>query len=252
MNTEKLEKLPDSVLTDITDKPSETPATSETPGITAVSQDELNKAKTEVKADLPTGQPGMPIEGDKAVKPAENPFGYVPGPTTGMSVVSFLPSPLAIHLLDTLVPFLIVLLIEQFGYRIGVKSLQLTATEKKLLEQPTHEMLDSLKINFKNPIYNFLFALCAVYAAKTIELIPEIKKIDAAKKEESDLTPGDKAIKEAEEKLNKQEQKKAEEKKFIDSLRKANAGVAIKMIMDKRKLGRQDATDFYHKKISQK
>jgi hypothetical protein len=172
----------------------------------------LNDAFTDSAPGANSGDFTTPLPGA-----AINPPGTKLGAVMGGKMVT--------DIFDVLFPALAVWGISSLGYAgLTKQKLQLTAKEKEVVNPAVQAYLDSININFNNPLYNLLFVLCAVYGAKAIEIIPELKKV----------APGKKVV-------------KGEEVKQSHEMTKEEH---IQSIMKKRRKGRQDAEEFYFKNVA--
>lgn len=248
MNHEKLDKLPDSMLTEVkgntevssntensvNSKPSKAPNTSP---IQEVSQNEIfstgagantinttvNPAKSDIPTNTPTSTTSRPV-----------------------NVGNLVGGKFAVDLLDTLFPALVVYLVNMIGYELDKKGLQMTAKEKEIVIPAMQDYLNSIKVDFNNPLYNLLFAVGAVYGAKVIEILPNIEKKKSAKVTPENVT--EKAA-DIEKRIQEQSKRKQDEERFIKSISNQPKEIAIKMIMERRRKSKQDATEWYNKNV---
>lgn len=89
----------------------------------------------------------------------------------------------ATELLNVLFPSLIVFAVSNIGYHIDKRMIELTPDEKKIVAPAFQDYLNTININFNNPLYNLLFVLGGIYAAKAIDVIPNLQKKKPAVKQ---------------------------------------------------------------------
>lgn len=148
----------------------------------------------------------------------------------------------ATNLLDTLFPALLVLIAGYVGYKLEKKKLQLTDKEKELIYPAMQEYLDSINLNFNNPLYNLLFIVGGVYAAKFIDILPELEKKPKNKEEKKVAI-----VKNIEEKIIQKEEKKKTKEETDNDFLSMPYEIALEAIEGKRKKGKQDAINYYNK-----
>jgi hypothetical protein len=247
MNFEKLDKLPDSALNDITAKQ---PA-QHSPGVpfspvSEVGTDELNNAAEHTQTHIlddntatSEGAPGAPGFGSPTSAPIK--LGGVMG---GRFVTD---------IMDALTPAIMVYVAGFAGYNVSKKELQLSEKEKALIAPAMQDYLNSINVNFNNPLYNLLFVVGGVYGAKLIEVMPKAEKIPKNKKSIAPVVP-----------LTKQQEIKSEvaqvaEKMKVKQSREENTRImlkeisglhwkaAVSYIQSKRRKGLIDAQNWYNK-----
>ena len=233
---EQLDTLPDSVLTDLTGE-------RDTPGAAA----EPGQSDTDI-FDTGKGAENSHINNTVDIPGAVNEPGFsaaIPK-TRPISAGAFVSGEFATNLMDTIVPSLILLLALQFGYLFEKKSLQLTSKEKELIAPAMQEYLDSLNVNFNNPLYNLLFVVGAVYATKVIDILPSIKKKQSVPKKEQDVS--DKEV--IEKKVQDEQQRAKKRQDEIKLLKTMSRPVAIKWLTENRKYSKATANEWYQKNIA--
>lgn len=88
----------------------------------------------------------------------------------------------AVTLVDMLLPGLLVILFNWIGYKILKKEFQLSKDEKEELAPAIQECLDSIHINFDNPVVNLSIMLGIVYGSKIIDKVPTMEKKESTGK----------------------------------------------------------------------
>lgn len=175
MNLDKAEKLPVSVLTDITTDTDNvihhTPDENVGGNITPVIN--LEDTKSHIKEGMNNpfySSPNQPNDPNKPNNPA------LPI-TTPIKLGDTIGGKRAVDLFDAIFPSLIVLgALYGLNMKINKKGLQLDADEKKLLAPFFQDYLNSLNINMNNPLNNLLLAAGLIYGAKIIDLAPTVEK----------------------------------------------------------------------------
>jgi len=107
----------------------------------------------------------QPIQGGQTVPN----YGNVEG-SANFAPVDFISPALAVSTLDTVLPMAVALLVGMVGYEINAKSLKMNASERKLMEEPTKEVLATLNIKM-SPWEKFFVCLASIYGAKALEII---------------------------------------------------------------------------------
>jgi hypothetical protein len=163
-----------------------------------------------------------------------------PAPNQGTALGKVVGGKMATDLLDLLLPSITVWAVSMIGYNVSKGSLQLTAKEKDVLHPAMQNYLDSININFNNPLYNLLFVFGGIYAAKVIDILPEVQKKEVSK------VVGKKVIK-----LKPPEEKTDEEiVKEIANSRKKGLDDAIKYFTENKDLIKEKGFDIASKEIS--
>jgi len=194
--------------------------------------------KTGAQSDI-----SAPSIGAEAPKQPGNgsPGASGPGPagaTKGTTLGKVLPGSLAVNLMDILLPGIIALIADKIGYKVDKKAFQLTPKEKEVMNPAMSEYLESINVNFDNPLYNFLFVLAVVYGSKVIDVLPQIKAKEPEKP----------TVEKVNERLTRKDQVEQARMVFIKELRDLNnRDAAIQVIIDKKKLSRKAAADWYKK-----
>ena len=96
-------------------------------------------------------------------------------PQTTINIGQAVKAEFAINLIDTATPPLLKILLGYLGYT-GVKTtaLKMSASEKKFLEQPTQDYLNTIDIKM-TPLQGFFTAIASVYATKVVAIVTEGK-----------------------------------------------------------------------------
>jgi hypothetical protein len=174
MTIEKAEKLPSVLFKDITDNPDAETESSATAS-------ESNKSVLDVGVKAENTHIFEPTETPSARNFAEGPNGsFAPGQMyvnkSGVKVGGAISGKMATDILNILLPTLAALVIDQLGYHFDKRLIELTADEKKVIAPAMQDYLDSINVDFNNPLYNLLFVVGAIYAAKIIEVAPQLQK----------------------------------------------------------------------------
>ena len=176
----KFEKLPTSVLTEVTpDQGSANPENNLLSDADIMSTNEHTKTSL-----LPTGTEGP---NDPTQAPGSAPL---PISQPGMKLGATVSGKFIVDMTDIILPALLVWLVSMLGYGIEKKALQLSAKEKETLNPLFQAYLDSINVNFNNPLNNLLFGLAMVYGAKAVEVFPTLTKIEKGKKQPEKTTIG--------------------------------------------------------------
>jgi hypothetical protein len=159
----KFEKIPASALTEITPNPGEN----------LLSDKEIFETGEHAQSSfIPNTSEGPNPPNDL---PAPN---VAPGTKLGNTVSGKFITDMA----DLIIPSLAVFLIGAIGYGIDKKTLGLSAKEKETLTPLVQAYLDSINVNFNNPLNNLLFGLAMVYGSKIVDVIPTAEKLQKAGK----------------------------------------------------------------------
>lgn len=102
--------------------------------------------------------------------------------------VDFVSPALAVNIIDTVFPMVAVIAVGFAGYEVSPKSLKMTASERKLMEEPTQELLATMNVKM-SPLEKFFVCLTSIYSAKALEIVSngEYKKKTSKKKTENML-----------------------------------------------------------------
>lgn len=221
----------------------------EASGITEVSPSEVFNTGNEAAESATHVSPGSSAEPfTGAGKPPGGGAGYTIPTRKGTTLGKVLPGETAVGLMDTLLPSLIVLLIDQLGYKAEKKGFQLTKDEKQVVAPALTEYLNSINIDFDNPLYNLLFVLAVVYGSKVIDVVPNLKKKEGKQ-------PADEVVKaqpkQIAERLNAKQEKERARMVFIKELRDMNnRALAVQAIIDRKKLSKAGAEQWYNKYVA--
>jgi hypothetical protein len=230
---ETAEKLPGLMFEDITDRSEENKPIADAQPINdsatpLVSDNEILSAGNDFKGENDTftrNQPTTPIipTAANAAQP------YQPS-QSGTKAGQLVSGKFATDLLDSLCPAIIVYCAAAMGYNARKSELQLSASEKQTIAPAMQSYLDTLKIDFNNPLYNLLFVVGMIYGAKVIERAPDMqKKEKRAAPVRSIATPTTTP--------------QTKEEKFEE---------LVQRIMKQRKKGRADAVNFIKKQQDKK
>lgn len=162
----------------------------------------------------------LPRQSDTAqpFQPGAQSFGSGP---QGVKAGQLVSGKLATDVMDSVFPALCVYAVSAMGYNVRKSDLQLSADEKRTIAPVFQQYLDTLNINLNNPLYNLLFVLGAIYAAKIVEQLPTMER---SGKRQS-------AVKQAAQAVTKATTEDARE-------------TLIKATIKARKKGREDAIKF--------
>jgi hypothetical protein len=127
---------------------------------------------------------------------------------------------------DIMLPALLVWVVSMLGYGIDKKQLALTAKEKETLTPLVQTYLDSINVNFNNPLNNLLFGIAMIYGSKIPDVISNVRKLETKGKTNQPQTTAAKVVE-----LIKKE-------KTTDEI--------LEGIAKKRKKGMKDAIDFFN------
>lgn len=221
----------------------------EASGITEVTPSEVFNTGTTAEASDAHVSPGAPADAfPGAGKPGNSGGGFSLPPRKGTTLGKVLPGETAVTLLDTLLPSLIVLLIDQVGYKADKKGFQLTKDERSVVAPALTEYLNSINVDFDNPLHNLLFVLGIVYGSKAIDVLPNLKKKDP--KQTADETVKAEPAKIAD-RLNAKQEKERARMVFIKELRDMNnRALAVQAIIDRKKLSKAGAEQWYNKYVA--
>lgn len=243
MNLEKMDKLPDSLLTDITEKPTEQVASSvsqQAPPspISEVSREEIfsagDTAKIEPLSASPEGLDGAKVQTSQTSTAKSIPIGGMIG------------GKLVVDMIDLLLPSLLSYAVSFIGYSMDKKALQMTAKEKEFVSPYMTEYLNSINVNLNNPFYNLMLVFGSVYAGKFMEVLPQMKKVEKEK------PSTEKKVVAIVDKLQAQVEKQKSIEDFIKEIAPLDREIAIKMVMDRRSKGKADAITWYNKNVKQR
>lgn len=173
MNFEKLSNIPTTALKNITDINS------------GAEKETISEKDFQQTSEHTTAQNILPENNVTAGSQDSQNSQSNTNQSQGTKLGSVVSGKMAVDLMDVLFPSLVVYVVAMIGYNLPKGRLQLTAKEKEILNPAFQNYLDSINVNFNNPLYNLLFVLGSVYAAKTIDLISsnDIKKSEKSKVE---------------------------------------------------------------------
>lgn len=149
---DKLENMPTSLFTEITDNPDDT----ETMLRNVTDHTRAGETHT-----VPGQDPGFNYNGNGQT--SEGPQQLTAG--------SLVPASLAVDLVDMVLPVLIVLLMDKaFNKKVHKSYFQATAEEKEVITPVLQNYLDSIKVKIDDPFNALIIVLVAVYGTKIIEV----------------------------------------------------------------------------------
>jgi hypothetical protein len=165
--------IPDSALSDITDKPTVAPES-------VIASDIVDDSTLiGTREHIQTGN----INPNLGTANSPNTANTATSPVTApVKLGDAIQGRRAVDVFDAIFPSLAALLISYLGYEFSKKSLQLDADEKKTLAPVMQEFLNSINVNMNNPLNNLLIVLGAIYAGKVIDVMPELKRKTVIKK----------------------------------------------------------------------
>lgn len=165
--------IPDSALKDI---PAEQPGNSGDAGNaqhSASMEDELhNTGKHTENAGAGSPGSGAATEGSKPA--GKKNLSQLTGGKGGK---------FAVNILNIVIPALLCLLINRFGYSVDKKVFKLTGEERELMEPVMQELLDSVYVDLNNPWAQFALVFGMIYGSKVMDAVPEAKKVVRGQKE---------------------------------------------------------------------
>lgn len=152
MTFDKFDKIPDSMLTDVTPKEGE-------PGKDA---NTITDAEAFAAADHTKVQPlGGPSTGPQ-------PITDITGKTK-VKIGSLFEGKFAVDMMDALLPALLVVLFKKMDIQVRKTELQLTESEKRTLAPVVQDCLNTLDLDFSNPWVALAFTAGIIYGSKVIE-----------------------------------------------------------------------------------
>lgn len=221
---DRFEKVPLSALTEIT--PAESGGSI---GNSLLSDEDIFKTGEHAQTSL------FPNNSDTPNNPTgEIGSSNVPTSQPGIKLGSTVSGKFVVDMTDIILPALLVWVVSMIGYGIDKKQLALTAKEKETLTPLVQAYLDSINVNFNNPLNNLLFGVAMVYGSKVIEIIPNVQKLERKGKPNPKVSPSVKALTNVAERINS----KINEGKTTDEI--------ITEIGNKRKKGLKDAIEYFN------
>lgn len=168
----KADKIPALMFTDITENPDAETAPDETnQGETSASNsDRLNigfKAENTHAFSTPDNPTTRNDTGAGMFNPTQN---------QGVKLGGAIGGKTATDIVNILLPSLAVWGMSAAGYHFDKKMIELTAEEKKIIAPAMQDYLNSINVNFDNPLSNLLFVVGSIYTAKIIEVVPQMQK----------------------------------------------------------------------------
>lgn len=157
---EKLEKIPNSMFTDITAGQKTEATVKNMTGGATVSDAEAVKGADHTRISSIIGEsatPGGTTITNNPTQPASVTLG------------SMIEGKLAVELADALLPSLLVSGLYFAGIKLRKTEIQLTAKEKEVITPVLQECLNSVNINFNNPWKALFVTLTVIYGAKIVE-----------------------------------------------------------------------------------
>lgn len=237
---EQFERIPDSALKAVpmsqgsVQQPGQSQSSQALPSLT----DEILKTGSHTEAgnsqsQIPGADPNMPNANKKTL-------GQMTGDRGGK---------LATELMNVMIPAIIIFVASRLTYKVDKKILKLSADEKEMITPAWQNVLDSIFIDFNNPWIQLGIVLGIVYVSKTIEAIPEAKKIvkEVTKVEIQEVKT------EAINEVKKQESKPTDTKDLVAKYKELYAERAEVLINETkavRKRGRNEAVKWLTEKKS--
>ncbi len=177
MTLEMAEKIPGAAFTDITENPEKA-----APENTGQVLDIGAKAETTDIFSTPETPNARTQQTPADMFPNAGPNGVKLGNAIGGKT--------AVEIMNVLLPSLAVYAIGAMGYRADKRMIELTADEKKIVIPAMQDYLNTIDINFQNPLYNLLFVVGSVYAAKVIDIMPGLQKVQGTSKPQQTAATG--------------------------------------------------------------
>jgi hypothetical protein len=210
---DKFNRIPTSVLTEVT------------PGNSVNANDSLLSEAEILATNEHTNTSFIPNTSDGPNSPNT---GTLPGTgpiNPGMKLGATISGKFAVDMTDIILPAVLVWAVSALGYGIDKKALALTAKEKETLTPLVQAYLDSINVNFNNPLGNLIFGFAMIYGGKAIEVFPTATKLEKGKKAPDKTTVG----------------------KVVDLVKKERStDEIIKVIGEKRKKGIKDAIEYFN------
>lgn len=234
MKIETLEKIPESMLTEITKPAEETkaPGTAET--------EVFNTGKHAETTNLfeSAGSSAASTAPDSPNKPQGGPFSSM---TAGQVVTG----KTAVNVADFIIPALFAFLAKTAGYELDKKALKLTKEDRELLEPATQDYLNSIDLRL-SPLQALLVAVSVVYGSKVVEILPTLKEVKKPVKSEA-AKNGPDAVATAEDRVKEAERKRREKAEFVATVLKAGPQAGTLLIVDKYKVSKEKAKQMFMK-----
>lgn len=130
---------------------------------------------------IPESVPESDIFGDTPIyseptpnyinQPQQSPGEQQNGKTT-LNIGQQIPASMAINIIDKAFTPLVVVGFGMAGYKVDKRQIQMTADDKKFLEEPTENYLKTVNVTL-SPLEAMLLAFGSVYLAKAITVISE-------------------------------------------------------------------------------
>lgn len=172
INLDRADKLPSLMFEDVTVNPdADAPESSRLSGSNSTTLDIGVKAENTQFSSTPE----IPISRNEADSPIFNPM-----QSQGVKAGSAISGKTAVTLINILLPSIAVLAINALGYRVDKRMLELTPDERRAIEPAMQDYLNSINVNFNNPLNNLMFVIGTVYAAKFMEVAPGLQKKERA------------------------------------------------------------------------
>lgn len=149
---------------------------------------------------------------------------------------------------DGLISVIVALAIGAAGYQLDKKTLQLNEREKGIIAPAVQAYLDSINLRFDSPLQNLMFVLAAVYGAKIVEQLPNLKR--KPKTETKAPAPTVDRLEVVAEKLKNEVARKERQQAEIKKLQAMPRALAIKFLQTSRKFSKEKAEQFYNKNVA--
>lgn len=168
---DRFEKVPTNALTEIT--PKEQVANNPESDSGLMSETDIFNTGEHAKTSFIPNSSDLPNTPNSLNGPEQ-----VPNTPQGIKLGSTVSGKFVVDMTDIILPALMVWLVSMVGFGIDKKQLALSAKEKETLTPLVQAYLDSINVNFNNPLNNLLFGVAMVYGGKIIELIPTAQKLE--------------------------------------------------------------------------
>lgn len=229
MKIEDLKKVPDFMLTEVA------PA-ADNPAQTASPEKEIFETgkHTETETFPRSDSPGPK---DNPTNPENSTFSKM---TAGQAVSG----KTAVAFADFVIPALFAMLAKFSGYELDKKLLKLNKDDRDLLEPAAQDYLNSIDLRL-TPFQALLVAISTVYGSKVVEILPTLKPLKKAPERQPAATENSQ-VSEANERLKRQAEKRAENEAFIKAVLAAGPEAGALMIVDKKKVAKAKARQIYN------
>lgn len=157
LNFDNVEKMPDSMLKDVTERPPESEQSPQSSPLSSLSEEDVLKEGAHANVT-----PLDSVSGGS--------FNNTSGPTTTkVNVGGMFDGGYAVNMLDALLPSLMVVLLKYMKITVRKSEMQLTESEKKTLSPIVTDCLKTLNLDFNNPWVALACTAGIIYGSKIIE-----------------------------------------------------------------------------------